>query len=254
MSRLPARTTEQMTPKQAEFFEQMADGRPPGEDGRLGGPFDAWGLNPSIGRRIWQLGGAIRFRPSIDRRYIELAILVTAQIWRAQFEWFAHETMAREAGLPEGVIAAVKQGVEPEFDDPGDETAWRLCTTLHRDKRVDDETYAAAVEVHGETGVADRHAWRGRFLQVRQDDVALPDGKPAFREYIVHPGAAMIVPARVFGSTVAITRRMISTPFSSSPWIAAVSPTTGPSVLPWTTISGTDTGVPDTSRVIGSSS
>lgn len=45
-----------------------------------------------------------------------------------------------------------------------------------------------------ETGVADRHAWRGRFLQVRQDDVALPDGKPAFREYIVHPGAAMIVP------------------------------------------------------------
>jgi ADP-ribose pyrophosphatase len=37
-------------------------------------------------------------------------------------------------------------------------------------------------------------AWRGAFLDVRRDRVALPDGSPADREYIVHPGAVMIVP------------------------------------------------------------
>lgn len=42
--------------------------------------------------------------------------------------------------------------------------------------------------------VQSREAYRGRFLQVRQDDVRLPDGSTAFREYIVHPGAVMVVP------------------------------------------------------------
>lgn len=36
--------------------------------------------------------------------------------------------------------------------------------------------------------------YRGGFLQLRRDRVALPDGSVTFREYIVHPGAVMIVP------------------------------------------------------------
>lgn len=180
MSRLTRRTTAEMTPKQAEFFHQMAEGRSQVEDGHLGGPFDAWGLNPSIGRRVWQLGGAIRHKPSIDRRYIELAILVTGQLWQAQFEWWAHETMARDAGLPENVIQAIKVGQEPDFDDAGDETAWRLCTTLHRDKRVDQATYDAAVDVHGEDGVADLITALGFYVLVCMTlntfEVPLPEG------------------------------------------------------------------------------
>ncbi len=37
-------------------------------------------------------------------------------------------------------------------------------------------------------------AYRGHFLDVRRDRVALPDGGTAHREYIRHPGAVMIVP------------------------------------------------------------
>ena len=33
----------------------------------------------------------------------------------------------------------------------------------------------------------------GNFLQIRRDTVSLPDGRHATREYIVHPGAVMIV-------------------------------------------------------------
>ena len=36
--------------------------------------------------------------------------------------------------------------------------------------------------------------YQGRFLDVRCDTVALPDGGQATREYIVHPGAVMVVP------------------------------------------------------------
>jgi ADP-ribose pyrophosphatase len=35
--------------------------------------------------------------------------------------------------------------------------------------------------------------YHGHFLDVRRDTVALPDGRRTVREYIVHPGAVMIV-------------------------------------------------------------
>jgi len=101
MSRLPAQPPADLPEKQAEFYEMVAGDRTPLAEGTLGGPFDGWMQNPTIGRRIYQLGGTIRHRSSIERRYIELAILVTGQLWQAQFEWYAHEVMARDAGLPE---------------------------------------------------------------------------------------------------------------------------------------------------------
>jgi ADP-ribose pyrophosphatase len=45
-----------------------------------------------------------------------------------------------------------------------------------------------------ETELESHSVWRGAFLDVRRDLVALPDGSQAMREYIVHPGAVMIVP------------------------------------------------------------
>ena len=36
--------------------------------------------------------------------------------------------------------------------------------------------------------------YRGNFLDVRRDTIALPDGQTATREYIVHPGAVMVLP------------------------------------------------------------
>ena len=34
----------------------------------------------------------------------------------------------------------------------------------------------------------------GRFLQVFSDQVTLPDATSSFREYVVHPGAVMVIP------------------------------------------------------------
>lgn len=42
--------------------------------------------------------------------------------------------------------------------------------------------------------VGPQQVYRGRFLDVRCDAVRLPNGATATREYIVHPGAVMIVP------------------------------------------------------------
>ena len=45
-----------------------------------------------------------------------------------------------------------------------------------------------------ERRVRSTSAYDGQFLQVRHDEVRLPGGQSATREYVVHPGAVMIVP------------------------------------------------------------
>ena len=45
-----------------------------------------------------------------------------------------------------------------------------------------------------ETRLSSQALFKGRFLQAHRDEVALPDGTTAQREYLVHPGAVMIVP------------------------------------------------------------
>lgn len=45
-----------------------------------------------------------------------------------------------------------------------------------------------------EKQVASQELLRGRFLHAFCDTVELPDGATAFREYVIHPGAVMIIP------------------------------------------------------------
>jgi ADP-ribose diphosphatase len=41
--------------------------------------------------------------------------------------------------------------------------------------------------------ISSRSVYRGRLLDVREDEVRLPDGTTSRREYIVHPGAAVML-------------------------------------------------------------
>jgi ADP-ribose pyrophosphatase len=45
-----------------------------------------------------------------------------------------------------------------------------------------------------ETQKSSREVFKGRFLHAFRDLVTLPDGGEAVREYVVHPGAVMIIP------------------------------------------------------------
>lgn len=193
MGRLVSTPRDDLPEKRRDLYDRMSQGREVAADGRIGGPFDAWGLNPATGLRIWQLGGALRFKPTIDRRYVELAILMTGQLWQAQFEWWAHEPMARDAGLPEEVIQAVKIGHQPTFADSdddvdgigGDMTCWRFCRTLLDRQPVDDDLYGAAVSRFGEAGVGDLINACGFYTLVSMTlntfQVELPEGaEPPF--------------------------------------------------------------------------
>lgn len=52
--------------------------------------------------------------------------------------------------------------------------------------------------------LSSRQIFKGRFLKVEQDEVQAPDGRTYVREYIKHPGAAMIVPLLPNGKVVMV--------------------------------------------------
>jgi ADP-ribose pyrophosphatase len=63
-----------------------------------------------------------------------------------------------------------------------------------------------AAEDFTESRVASRLAYDGGLLKVKRDEVRLPDGGSAWREYVVHPGAVMML-AFVDERTVLLERQ-----------------------------------------------
>jgi len=55
-------------------------------------------------------------------------------------------------------------------------------------KKTADDTHLV------ETTLASTDVFKGKLLYVRRDAVRLPDGGETTREYIVHPGAVMVIP------------------------------------------------------------
>lgn len=53
-----------------------------------------------------------------------------------------------------------------------------------------------------ETRIASETVFRGNLLEVRRDRVLLPNGSVTGREYIVHPGAVLVVPLLDYGRLV----------------------------------------------------
>src|SRR5271166_3944467 len=68
----------------------MADHLLAGERGGLNGPFNVTLRSPEMGDLAQKLGAQLRFHSSLPKRLNELAILMTARFWSAQYEWSAH--------------------------------------------------------------------------------------------------------------------------------------------------------------------
>ena len=68
-----------------------------------------------------------------------------------------------------------------------------------------------------ETELSSEVVYQGGFLQIRQDQVRMPDGTQSRREYVVHPGAAAMVPLFADGR-VLIERQFRSRVTYTRPW------------------------------------
>ena len=125
------------------------------DDETLTGPFDAWLRSPELGVHLERAGMAFRTDTVLPPAARELAVLVVAQAWSADFEWWVHGLIARGAGVPEEAIEAIGQGRDPKLADTALHAAHAVAHELVHRRSVATPTLDAAKQALGERAVVE---------------------------------------------------------------------------------------------------
>jgi 4-carboxymuconolactone decarboxylase len=177
--RFPQPTIEQLNPEQqavaAEVMKQSSAG--------LGGPYGMLIKSPELLKRYLLMTDYLRQKTSLPHRLNEMAILLEARLWDAQYEWWAHEPLARKAGLPDAVIEAIRLGQRPAAMQPDEAIVYDVVTELLNKRQLPDDTFARARQILGEQQVVDLVAVTGFYVMVSSviiaGRIAIPNNGPA---------------------------------------------------------------------------
>jgi 4-carboxymuconolactone decarboxylase len=132
--------------------------------GAVKGPFSILLHNPELAARTAHLGSYIRFESHLSSQLYIVAALVTARLMNSEFEFSANAEHARDAGLSDAVIGAIRDRTAPEGLDEEQALVLRLGAELLTGKyRISAETYAAALNQFGRQGVVDLLATFGYY-------------------------------------------------------------------------------------------
>jgi 4-carboxymuconolactone decarboxylase len=151
MARVPELDPRLLTAEQKPVYDAIASG----PRGRVQGPLAIWLRRPQLADKAQALGRYCRYDSSLPKRLSELAILTTARVWGAEFEWWAHKPPAVEAGLSPMVIEAIRIDASPVFEHEDEAVVYEIARVLYRERRMSDALYAKAKTILGEAGLVD---------------------------------------------------------------------------------------------------
>lgn len=150
MPRLPEVTRDHLSPDEQAIYDTIAASR-----GSVRGPFAALMHSPDVAGRAAHVGSYVRFETTVPRAPLELAILTIARHWDASYEWTAHEVQARDAGVRDEAIAAIRDRKAPEGLTDDEALTVRFAMELLQDHKVSDATFNAVKDALGLRGVTD---------------------------------------------------------------------------------------------------
>ncbi len=182
MSRLPLQTRDALDEDAQAVWDAITASRGSivTDEGALMGPFNAWVTAPGIGGRLAELGAALRFQSSIERRLLEVAIITVGAHWQAEFEWWAHSRMALHYGVSAEAVEAIAHGTTPSLPDD-ERIVYAVARQLVATGHVDGPSYDAARALLGDRGVVELVTLCGYYTLVSFSlnafDVALPPGE-----------------------------------------------------------------------------
>jgi len=141
MARLPILPVEQMSAKTRKMI--LADG-----------PTNSLNINKMMAhaensvRHFMRLGSSLLSQAKLDARLRELSILRIATLCESYYEWYQHEKMAIDVGVPEEKIAGVKKGPDTDcFNDLERRVLKYTDEVTLQVKSADDTFYALASQL-----------------------------------------------------------------------------------------------------------
>ena len=177
MPRIPELRTDQMSLQQRRVHEDILSG----PRGSLQGPFHAWLYSPDLADPAQKLGEFCRFSSALPKRLSELAILVIARHWCAQFEWYAHAPMAISAGISAEAVGAIQINEKPILNADDECLVYDFVSELLESRTVSQSTYDQAEATLGRLGVVDLAGIVGYYclvsITLNVFDMPLPKGE-----------------------------------------------------------------------------
>ncbi len=177
MARAPAIERDKLTAEQQRVHDEVLRRIP--RPGPVRGPFAVLLNAPKV------CDGAIRtysaFRETtLERRLFELMILVVARHHSAQYEWFAHEPRALEAGIAPETVAAIRDRRMPALVRDDEKMVYDTVTELIVTKRLSQASYDRAHAALGMERLVELIGGAGFYtmiaLTINAFEVVVPDG------------------------------------------------------------------------------
>lgn len=172
----------ELSERQTEISDRISSRR-----GGTRGPFLVWLRSPELAEKVEALGAYCRFESSLPLRLRELALLIAARHFDAQYSWNAHVDKAADAGVSREALAQLAVGAVPDYTARDEQVFHRFATEVLADHFVSDATFAEALELFGEQGLVDAIGALGNFsmlamlLNTFQVDLQ-PDREPPFAD------------------------------------------------------------------------
>jgi 4-carboxymuconolactone decarboxylase len=145
MSRVPPVEPGKLTPEGKRIHDEIAGPR----GGTVAGPFGIWMHAPPIADAANRFGNAVRLNGTLDKRLFEMMVLMIARHWGAQYEWAAHEKAARDAGLADKVIEAIRHRRVPPTLREDERAIYDLITEINQTRSLSEASYDRAITTFG---------------------------------------------------------------------------------------------------------
>jgi 4-carboxymuconolactone decarboxylase len=176
MPRLPEIDPDKLSPEQRGIYDRTMRAR-----GHMRGPFAVWLRNAELCENTLKLQEMFASRVSLERRLLELMILVSARLASAQYAWFIHEPHALKFGISPGVIQAIRERRTPDFTRDDERLVYDVTTELNTTRSLSETNYNRGLAIFGEQAMIELVSAVGFYSMVAMTlnafAVAVPGGK-----------------------------------------------------------------------------
>ena len=135
-------------------------------DGKLIGPFNPVLFSPTIGASFLELQKIEEAHTSLSERLRQVVILSVGSVWKAPYELYAHQAVARKAALSEKTIQSLTAGETCEELSHEEQLAQQFTLQLTEKHSVDEAVFANAYSAFRGKGLVDMIALAGCYMLV----------------------------------------------------------------------------------------
>ncbi len=176
MSRLPPIDPAMLPPEKRAVYDEILRVR-----GQVRGPFAIWLTSPELCERALSLQDWFPKKGKLDRRLLELMILVLARSANAQFAWFVHEPHAARLGVAQAVIEAIRERRTPDFEKEDERLVYDVTRELDATRTLSDTTYNRGIGALGAEAMVELVSAVGFYVMVAMTlntfQAPIPGGK-----------------------------------------------------------------------------